>query len=370
MRYSKRRKLTNGLIILYWVLSINLFSYISIASVRSFVSFSGVDLGSANELAEYWMSPYQYLESTLFGLFFGGLYILINQRLARWLRLDTYGFGKSLLIHSGVYFVGFLLITGVIYGLISLIGYADDFDSLSFTINGQVMGLMFVILCIIVFQIFLLNFILQSAEIMGDYNLARFLTGRYREPVIEDRAFVFLDLRSSTHIAEILDNTLYSEMLRDCFRDLNHLLKKYEAEVYQYVGDEVVLTWPIAMALKDQRIFRICFAFRKVLQDRAGYYEGKYGFVPEFKAGCNSGLISAAEIGIYKRDIAFHGDVINTAARVQDMCNFLGQDLLTTAALAESLNGDESFEAIPLGECGLKGKAQKIPLYAIVERQQ
>ena len=171
---------------------------------------------------------------------------------------------------------------------------------------------------------------------MGDYNIIRFLTGKYRKPVVENRAFMFLDLRSSVQHAEKLGNVLYSELIRDCFRELNYLVHKFEAEIYQYVGDEIVLTWESSVAQNNYNILGIFFAFDQALQNKSEYFLNKYGIIPEFKAGCNAGEVSAAEIGIIKRDIAYHGDVINTTSRVQSMCNVLHHDLLITSSIIDN----------------------------------
>ena len=226
--------------------------------------------------------------------------------------------------------------------------------------------LVLVILLIFVFQILLLNFILQSIEVMGDYNIIRFLTGKYRTPVLENRAFMFLDLRSSVQHAEKLGNVLYSELIRDCFRELNYLVHKFEAEIYQYVGDEIVLTWESSVAQNNYNILGIFFAFGQALQKKSEYYLNKYGIIPEFKAGCNAGEVTAAEIGIIKRDIAYHGDVINTSSRVQDMCNVLQHDLLITPSIISNEIPLKGFEIKSVGRHNLKGKGTETELYSVL----
>ena len=232
--------------------------------------------------------------------------------------------------------------------------------------DNSMMPLVLVILLIFVFQIILLNFILQSIEVMGDYNIIRFLTGKYRTPVIENRAFMFLDLRSSVQHAEKLGNVLYSELIRDCFRELNYLVYKFEAEIYQYVGDEIVLTWKTSVAQRNYNILGIFFAFDQALQKKSEHYLHKYGIIPEFKAGCNAGEVTAAEIGIIKRDIAYHGDVINTSSRVQDMCNVLQHDLLITPSIISNEIPLKGFEIKSVGRHNLKGKGTETELYSVL----
>ena len=68
------------------------------------------------------------------------------------------------------------------------------------------------------------------------------ITGYYRNPKEEKKVFMFLDLQSSTSIDEQLGHLKYSQLIQDCFYDLNMILNRYNAEIYQYVGDEAVLT--------------------------------------------------------------------------------------------------------------------------------
>ena len=54
---------------------------------------------------------------------------------------------------------------------------------------------------------------------------------------------------------------------------------------------------------------------------------------PEFKAGLSEGKITVTEVGDIKREIAYHGEVLHTAARLEKMCNNLNQKLLVTEIL-------------------------------------
>ena len=200
MRYTRRKHLTNSLIVLYWILTITMLSFISISSIKGFLNLSGFEVDMANEMALYWLSPHQYLESFLFGLFFGLLFIQVNA-LSKRLKIEKFGFGKSILINSGIYVLGFAIIIALVYLIIGSLGYYNEMDISSIGLDNDVIGLLLVVIGIIVFQILFLNFVIQSVEIMGDYNLLRFLTGKYRTPIVEDRAFMFLDLRSSTEPA-------------------------------------------------------------------------------------------------------------------------------------------------------------------------
>ena len=170
----------------------------------------------------------------------------------------------------------------------------------------------------------------------GPGNLLPVLNGTYRVPTEVERVFMFLDLQSSTAIAERLGHVRYSAFVRDCFRDLA-VVHEHGAEVYQYVGDEAVLTWTYREAfgqagagLRQNACLAAFFAFERALLRRNDYYIEAYGVIPVFKAGLHCGPTMVAEVGTVKREIAYHGDAVNTAARIQGLCNERGARLLVS----------------------------------------
>ena len=63
---------------------------------------------------------------------------------------------------------------------------------------------------------------------------------------------MFLDLKSSTTHAEQLGHIKYSQLIQDCFYELTEVVTRREAQIYQYVGDEIVLTWPYEKGIKNK----------------------------------------------------------------------------------------------------------------------
>lgn len=208
------------------------------------------------------------------------------------------------------------------------------------------------------------NFLKQVSRKFGPGNLQRLLLGRYYHPRLENRIFLFLDLKSSTTHAERLGHHRYSSLIQDCFRDLAVALE-HRAEVYQYVGDEAVLSWEAEAGLDELNCLRAFFRFQLQLRERARHYEGQYGFVPEFKAGGNIGDVTGVEVGEIKREIAFHGDVLNTAARIQALCNEHGEALLVSEYLYRALPPSPDFAFNLIGKTQLRGRHELLDVYAV-----
>ncbi|MBS1581776.1 MAG: adenylate/guanylate cyclase domain-containing protein [Bacteroidetes bacterium] len=214
---------------------------------------------------------------------------------------------------------------------------------------------------------FLISFIRQTNRSFGPGLLTSLLLGRYRDPVPERRVFLFMDLKGSTTHAEELGPERYSAMVRDLFHDVDGVVPRFEAEIYQYVGDEVVFTWN-AHALRDARRCLLFFlAVDDAIRGRWDHYQRIYGRSPAFKAGLHVGGVIAVEIGDIKREIAYHGDTINTAARIQGMSNAVGHPLLISDDLLQ-LCGDlapAGLRSTSLGSVVLRGRHQGMAIHAI-----
>lgn len=222
------------------------------------------------------------------------------------------------------------------------------------------MATVYFFICSLVFSL-----IRIAIERFGRGMFFNMLIGKYRKPKEEKRIFMFLDLKSSTMMAEKLGHYKYSQLIQDCFLDLNTIINKYDAEIYQYVGDEAVLSWEYKNGVKDNRCVNIYFDFIKRLNKRAEYYNSKYGLIPQFKAGMHGGTLMAAEVGTIKKEMAYHGDVINTTARIQGECNKYDQQFLISEDLLNNLKLERYFKSFEIGNVVLKGKQEEVNIYAI-----
>lgn len=209
------------------------------------------------------------------------------------------------------------------------------------------------------------SFIKIANEKFGKGVFLKMLLGRYKNPQEENRIFMFIDLKSSTTIAETLGHFKYSQLIQDCFYDLNAIVPKYAAEIYQYVGDEAVLSWPYQKGLVNNNCVAFFFAFQALLRSRESYYTSKYGLVPEFKAGLHGGKLMVAEVGVVKKELAFHGDVINTSARIQAECNKHHVAVLLSEELKKNLQVDRKYVTKSIGNIFLKGKKEALNVFAI-----
>ena len=209
--------------------------------------------------------------------------------------------------------------------------------------------------------------VLQVNDKYGPGVFRDFLLGKYFHSKREERIFMFMDLRSSTTIAEKLGEQRYFNFLKDIFQHSTASILDAKGEIYQYVGDEIVISWKMHEGVDNANCLNCFFKIQEALKLKASYYRQNYdGIVPEFKAGMHYGYVMSGEIGVVKRDIVFSGDVLNTAARIQQKCNELGVNILLSNYLLDKLKLQTgSFEPKKIGDMELRGKEQKVMLYTL-----
>jgi len=106
------------------------------------------------------------------------------------------------------------------------------------------------------------------------------------------------------------------------------------------------------------------------IQGNSETYIRRFELVPEFKAAIHIGEVTTGEIGIIKKDIVFSGDVLNTTARIQSLCNSLQAKLLVSEDLLHRLDLNEKFISRPKGEIELRGKENKVRLFEITRVEE
>jgi adenylate cyclase len=158
----------------------------------------------------------------------------------------------------------------------------------------------------------------------------------------------------------------FSYLLRDIFDDLTEPALDSEGEVVGYVGDEAILSWPLARGLANGNAVLCYVLFKKRIASRAAYYEAEYRVVPSFRAAVHAGPIVATEVGQIRTDVALHGDALNTAARVLGECNSLDAELLMTESVASRIPALDRVSIQPLGQHVLRGKEEAVMLYKMV----
>ncbi len=340
--------------IIFWMVAFNLLSLL--------LHLFG---GGVSRLFEVNQPGYDWFTGVTAALIYWVLTGFIYVRL-RDSRLNRISSVKRLLLEGMAYTLAFVITSGLVM-LFWRDHRIEELNQMGVD-AGRLDYVRYLTLAIFIYTFslnFLLSFFMQMRSTFGPGVLFPLYLGKYRKPQIDHRVFMFMDLRSSTSYAEALGHLKYSELIQDCFREVNRLVPKYNAQIFQYVGDEVVITWQENRLLDYTQCLRFYFHFRKSLQDKYDYFVEKYGFVPEFKTGMHNGVITVIEVGDIKREIAYHGDTINTAARIQSVCNKYNRSFLISESMQLRLADCKDFKINFIEEVKLKGKNEPLALYSV-----
>lgn len=216
---------------------------------------------------------------------------------------------------------------------------------------------------------FLNNFFQRMQKKVGKGNFKNWILGILNKPMEDERIFMFIDMRSSTSIAEKLSHEKFSHLVQDIFNDLA-VVDNYMGEIYQYLGDGAIVSWPVDRGLKNNNFLRAYYSFLNIIQKKEKYYQKKYELTPQFKAGVHIGKVMVLQVGRIRRDISFNGDTLNTTARIESMCNLYRKSLLISGDLLERMGNTEGYYIKEVGNLKLKGKRRKVDIYHVREKRQ
>jgi adenylate cyclase len=185
---------------------------------------------------------------------------------------------------------------------------------------------------------------------------------------LEDRFFLFVDLVGSTRIAEAIGPLGIHRFLDRVFALTADPVADHKGEIYQYVGDQIVITWLDAAGRQSARPLACFFTIRAALADAAPAFEDRFGVIPAVRGALHAGTVVAGEVGVNRRSIVFHGDVMNVCARIEQATRDLGGSLLVSSDAFERLDHKAGFD---IRDCGLRtfrGKQSPIQLFDVSTR--
>lgn len=236
-----------------------------------------------------------------------------------------------------------------------------DFDFLVEPQFYRVLGTVFVV-------VILLQTITQIIRIIGGRTLINFVLGKYHRPIREDTLFLFLDLAGSTALAEELGDVGVQTMITDFFFDITEPIIEFEGVIHRYVGDQVVVTWPMGSRVQNVRAVKCSFAIVDLIDRRSHIYLQKFGVVPAFRIGLHGGPVVISECGDQKQEISYFGDTVNTAARIEQQCKALDEPLLISAQLLAQTELPDDYSSFSQGSFHLKGRHGNTELFSVLRK--
>ena len=273
-----------------------------------------------------------------------------------WLRIWLGGlsFPARLMFRSTVY-VGIIALIQLLHLGEYIIGVPPDMSSRTFWLSIVYSSVLSVVM----------NLILGITNIIGPRAFLNFFIGRYHAPVEENRFVLFVDIAGSTGLAERLGGIGIHRFLDHTFRVLTAAVVDYRGEVLNYVGDEVIVTWPERGGAVDCRPLRCFMAMRDELASASGQMMQDFGASPRIRGSLHYGPVIVGEIGDVKRAIVFNGDVMNTAARLEELSREVDGGFLASRAAMQRFDSTPPFAVRDLGRLPIRGRVDGIDVVGI-----
>lgn len=318
---------------------------------------AGTLAGLAINLLQGRTSPASMLVGAIYGFLMcisiGGIELFVfDGRMRDW--LNDLSFTASLVVRSAIYAVIIMLIQGFQSG--------EVIAGLPRETSGQNFWIGFVYSAVISV---LMNLGFGIANIIGPRALKNFITGRYHSPVEENRFVLFVDIAGSTGLAERLGGVGIHRFLDRTFRLLTVSVVDYRGEVLNYVGDEVIVTWPEDVGAIECRPLQCFTAMRDALAQASSQFEREFGAAPKIRGSLHFGPVIVGEIGDVKRAIVFNGDVMNTAARLEELSRNVDGGFIASRAAMERFRSAPPFAVRDLGRLPIRGRADGIDVVGI-----
>jgi adenylate cyclase len=212
-------------------------------------------------------------------------------------------------------------------------------------------------------------FVLRVRELLGRDIFFSLLTSRYRNPVPEERVFLFIDLAGSTAYAEKHGDLRAQQYLGSLFSAYAPHVRRHRGAIDDYIGDAAIVTWPLERGLKDARCVRCVFDIVGDIEKNSEFWLKTYGQVPRVRAALHGGTIITAEIGVDHHKITYFGDTVNTTARLEALCKTLERPVLISTDLADQLVLPDAIVAEELGDHAVKGRGQALGVVALVRAE-
>jgi adenylate cyclase len=320
------------------------------------------------------------LKPTLFGAVFGAISAMVDfslvmaligvaeiflPRTAAGRRFLAQPFAVTVLAKSVAYLAVLLVVIGGRVGPNVALLFADAETARSIVEQAEAVFPRGFLIITAAMVVFLMVGLRNASRLVGEGTFRAIMLGRYHRPRAEERFFLFVDIVGSTPVAERLGPHAVHRYLDRIFQLASDPVDDHLGDVYQYVGDEIVVTWTLKDGRPQARPLACLFAIEAALAKAAPEFEREFGARPAIRAALHAGEVVTGEIGGSKRALVFHGDVMNTTSRIENATRSLGRPFLVSEDALRRLESAERYAPEDLGPQPMRGREAPMRVYAV-----
>jgi adenylate cyclase len=207
-----------------------------------------------------------------------------------------------------------------------------------------------------------INFVMRMRDLLGPEVFTSFLIGRYRKPHVQERIFLFVDLVGSTALAERHGDIAAQDYLGRFFELIAEPVRAHCGTMEDYIGDMAFISWPFERGAKDAAAIRCVLAIAALTDKVTDGFGLGPGENPRFRAALHCGSVVTAEVGVYKRKIAYFGDAVNVTSRIEDLAKAHEAELLASRDVLDRMTVPDGITVTPLGAQAVHGRARPVAI--------
>ncbi len=204
--------------------------------------------------------------------------------------------------------------------------------------------------------------LLRVIDMIGPKHFLQFLIGTYHRPSEHERIVLFLDMVNSSGVAEKLQPKQSMSLIARFIFDATATFRLHGGDIVQYTGDGLFVIWPYRQA---DRVLTAVQALRQRLDNNKPVYLKEFGIVPDFRIGLHAGTVVISQIGEEKLFLGVYGDVVNTAARLEQMNKDLHTKILMSDVLVRNLSPAWHARLQPLGPQPVRGRNETVDVFTL-----
>ena len=181
-------------------------------------------------------------------------------------------------------------------------------------------------------------------------------------------AILFIDIRGFTSFAETLPAAVVADLLTEFRKRIAEPIARNRGTIDKFIGDGAMVVFGVPRPGPDdaRNALRCGLAIRTAIacwneeRRRAGQPPIEIGI------GIHCGAVRAGVLGDRERlEFTVIGDTVNVAGRLEEQAAELGLSIVVSADILAEGREDERSAWRALGEMTLRGRRQKIKLYAL-----
>jgi adenylate cyclase len=212
----------------------------------------------------------------------------------------------------------------------------------------------------------IIGVITETGRLVGGPMLTSVVLGTYHRPTREQLIVMFLDIAASTRLAEQMGELRVHDLITRFFFDIDEPISDHGGAVHAYVGNEVIVTWPVTSDLvRNARCLACFFEIERKMVDLAADYRREFDVVPSFRAGLHAGPVIVSECGDAKRPLAYFGDTMNVAARLCEHCKAVNERLVVSGDLLHQVMIPVELRVTDGESIALRGRKESVEAHVI-----